>query len=311
MGNFPPGWAEWNGRYRDTVRNYWRGVESTLAEFAYRFTGSPDLYEESGRRPTASVNFVTAHDGFTLNDLVSYNEKHNEANLEGNKSGEEHNRSWNSGVEGPTDDPEVNRLRHRQKRNFLTTLFLSQGIPMLLGGDEIGRTQRGNNNAYSQDNEISWFNWEQADEALLEFTRRLIQFRREHPVFRQRRWFKELPVPGSDVSDIGWFTPGAKEMMDEYWRTGFAKSLAIFLNGEGIQSPDMQGNRVIDDSFYLLFNAHYEPLPFTLPVADWSACWQKVLDTNEPVPEEADRLYRAGEEILVESRSIVVLRDVN
>ena len=207
VGQFPPLWLEWNGKYRDCVRDYWRGEDQTLGEFAYRFTGSSDLYEMTGRKPYASVNFVTAHDGFTLNDLVSYNEKHNEANGEESRDGESHNRSWNCGAEGPTEDPEVNKLRDRQKRNFLATLFLSQGIPMLLGGDEIGRSQNGNNNGYCQDNEISWFDWESADKDLLEFTRQLIQLRKEHPVFHRRRWFQGRPIHGAQVTDIGWFTP--------------------------------------------------------------------------------------------------------
>ena len=234
VGNFPVRWCEWNGRYRDTVRDYWRGQGATLGEFASRFTGSSDLYEDNGRRPYASVNFVTAHDGFTLRDLVSYNEKHNEANGENNNDGESHNRSWNCGAEGPTDDPGVNALRARQQRNILTTLFLSQGIPMLLGGDEIGRTQRGNNNAYCQDNEISWFDWEHVDEELLEFTRRLIHLQAGHPAFRRRRWFKGRPVRGAGVGDIAWFRPDGEEMVDEDWQQTHTKSFAVFLNGDAL-----------------------------------------------------------------------------
>src|ERR687897_1742361 len=279
VGNFPPLWLEWNGKYRDCVRDYWRGQDQTLGEFAYRLTGSSDLYETTGRRPYASINFVTAHDGFTLNDLVSYNEKHNEANGEENRDGESHNRSWNCGAEGPTDDPEVNKLRDRQKRNFLSTLFLSQGIPMLLGGDEIGRTQKGNNNGYCQDNEISWFDWQAADHDLLEFTTRLIELRKQHPVFRRRRWFQGRPIHGARVTDIGWFTPEGTEMADEHWGEGFAKAVGVFLNGEAIDDPDPRGERIVDDSFYVLFNAHHEPLRFVLPKRDWGKGWTVVVDT--------------------------------
>src|SRR5688572_30684141 len=251
VGNFPPLWSEWNGKYRDTVRDYWRGEPATLSDFAYRFTGSSDLYESTGRRPNASINFVTAHDGFTLNDLVSYNEKHNEENGEGNNDGESHNRSWNCGVEGPTDDAEVLELRARQRRNFLATLLLSQGVPMLLGGDEIGRTQGGNNNGYCQDNEISWFDWENADQMMLAYTRWLIGFRRDHPVFRRRRFFEGRPIKG--VPDIGWFAPDGSEMSQDDWDKGFAKSLGVFLNGDAIASVDDQGEPVSDDSFLILF----------------------------------------------------------
>src|SRR5512132_3067287 len=218
VGNFPPLWSEWNGKYRDTVRDFWRGSDSTLAEFGSRFTGSSDLYQGTGRRPYASINFITAHDGFTLHDLVSYNEKHNEGNGEENRDGENHNRSWNCGEEGPTENADVLALRRRQTRNFLATLFLSQGVPMLGGGDEIGRTQRGNNNGYCQDNEISWYDWEHADKDLLQFTRRLIQLRQRHPVFCRRRWFQGRPIHGSEVKDIGWFTPGGVEMSDQDWQ---------------------------------------------------------------------------------------------
>jgi isoamylase len=310
VGNFPPLWLEWNGKYRDCVRDYWRGQDQTLGEFAYRVTGSSDLYEATGRRPYASVNFITAHDGFALNDLVSYNEKHNEANGEENRDGESHNRSWNCGVEGRTDNPELNALRNRQKRNFLSTLFLSQGIPMLLGGDEIGRTQQGNNNAYCQDNDISWFNWESADKDLLEYTRRLIQIRKQHTVFRSRQWFQGRPIHGAKVTDIGWFTPDGVEMAEEHWGEGFAKAVGVFLNGEGIASPDSRGERIVDDSFYVLFNAHYEPLPFVLPKGDWGKEWKIVLDTNKPLPEEEEQVFKPGDEIPVESRSLKVLRRV-
>jgi isoamylase len=311
VGKFPPLWLEWNGKYRDSVRDYWRSQDQTLGEFAYRITGSSDLYEATGRRPYASVNFITAHDGFTLNDLVSYNDKHNEANGEENRDGESHNRSWNCGAEGPTEDPAVNALRNRQKRNLLTTLFLSQGIPMLLGGDEIGRTQNGNNNAYCQDNEISWFNWESADKDLLEFTRGLIQIRRKHPVFHRRRWFQGRPIHGEKITDIGWFTPDGIQMAEEHWDKGFAKALGVFLNGDGIDSPDARGERVVDDSFYVLFNAHHELLRFVLPKGGWGQTWSIILDTNELLPKEDEHVYRSGEEIPVESRSLKVLRRVS
>jgi glycogen operon protein len=310
VGNFPPAWLEWNGKYRDCVRDYWRGQDQTLGEFAYRITGSSDLYEATGRKPYASVNFITAHDGFPLADLVSYNEKHNDANGEDNRDGESHNRSWNCGAEGPSEDPEVNALRHRQIRNFLTTLFLSQGIPMLLGGDEIGRTQRGNNNAYCQDNEISWFHWETADKELLEFTRRLIELRKQHPVFHRRRWFQGRPIHGAKVTDIGWFTPDGTEMAEEHWGEGFAKAMGIFLNGEAIASLDARGERVVDDNFYVLYNAHYEPLTFVVPKGEWGREWRVVLDTREPLPKEQERIYTPAEEISVESRSLKVLRRV-
>jgi glycogen operon protein len=311
VGNFPPLWSEWNGKYRDTVRDYWRGEDRTLGDFANRFTGSSDLYATTGRKPSASINFITAHDGFTLRDLVSYNEKHNEANGEESRDGESHNRSWNCGAEGPTDDPEVNALRARQQRNFLATLFLSQGIPMLLGGDEMGRTQGGNNNAYCQDNEISWFDWENVDEGLLEFTSRLIAFRREHPVFRRRRWFLGTRIRGEGVRDIGWFRPDGELMSDEDWSHSFAKSLGVFLNGDAIPSLDPRGEQVTDDSFYVLFNAHHEPLPFRLPARpEWGERWKKVLDTDAVVPGEEEPVYEAGAEVPVAARGVVVLMRV-
>jgi glycogen operon protein len=312
VGSFPPLWSEWNGRYRDTVRDYWRGEDQTLGDFANRFTGSSDLYATTGRKPSASINFVTAHDGFTLPGLVSYNEKHNEANGEENRDGESHNRSWNCGAEGPTEDPGVNALRARQQRNFLATLFLSQGIPMLLGGDEMGRTQGGNNNAYCQDNEISWLDWETVDEELLELTARLIAFRREHPVFRRRRWFLGSRIHGEGVRDIGWFRPDGELMSDEDWSHGFAKSLGVFLNGDAIPSLAPRGERVTDDSFYVFFNAHHEPLPFRLPNRpEWGERWKKVLDTNEPVPVPGeDEIHEAGGEVPVPARGVLVLMRV-
>lgn len=305
VGKFPPGWAEWNGKYRDCIRDFWRGADSMLGEFALRFTGSPDLYEGDYRRPTASINFITAHDGFTLNDLVSYNEKHNEANGENNQDGESHNRSWNCGAEGETDDPEILKLRARQKRNLLTTLFLSQGVPMLLAGDEISRTQKGNNNAYCQDNEISWINWDKADKSLLAFTQKLINLRLSHPVFCRRRWFQGQPIKGSKVEDIAWFSPDGVEMSDEHWNVGYAKSLGIYLNGLGIHWTDPKGQRITDDSFYVIFNAHHEPLEFTLPASKYGKQWTKIIDTS--VEDVGDKeSYNAGETFNVEGRSVVL-----
>lgn len=312
VGNFPPLWSEWNGKYRDTVRDFWRGADQTLAELGSRFTGSSDLYQGTGRRPYASVNFITAHDGFTLRDLVSYNEKHNEANGEDNRDGESHNRSWNCGEEGPSDKPDVLALRRRQARNFLTTLFLSQGVPMLLGGDEIGRTQRGNNNAYCQDNEIAWYDWEHLDDDLLQFTRRLISFRHRHAVFSRRRWFQGRQIHGSDVGDIGWFTPSGVEMSDDDWRAGFAKSLGVFLNGLAIPVHNERGEPVTDDSFYLMFNAHHEPLDFTLPEQKWGEQWTVILNTVEEKdrlaePEEGPEIG-AGGRVRVQPWSLLLLK---
>ncbi len=307
VGNFPPGWAEWNGKYRDCIRDYWRGADSMLAEFAQRFTGSSDLYKDDYRSPTASINFVTAHDGFTLHDLVSYNEKHNEANGEGNNDGESHNRSWNCGVEGPTKDAEVVELRNRQIRNFMTTLFLSQGVPMLVSGDELGRTQGGNNNAYCQDNEISWIDWGNVDQDLLSFTRRLISFCKKHPVFNRRRWFQGKPIKGK-VKDIAWFLPEGKEMTEENWNHDFAKSLAVFLSGMGIHSKGPKGEQVQDDSFYVIFNAHYEPLKYKLPYVKYGKSWTKVLDTAAPDSlDEEEEVYLPNETVEVAARSVVVL----
>ncbi len=312
VGNFPPLWSEWNGKYRDTVRDYWRGEDQELGKFASRFTGSSDVYKTNNRSPFASVNFVTAHDGFTLSDLVSYEQKHNEANGLENRDGNDDNRSWNCGVEGPTADPEINRLRDRQKRNFLTTLFLSQGVPMLLGGDEIGRTQRGNNNAFCQDNEVSWLDWAGVDRMLLDFTRSLIAFRRAHPVFHRRRFFQGRAIhDGDEVTDIGWFKFDGSKMSDADWNVGFAKSIGIFLNGQGIFYPDMNGNRVADDSFYLLFNAHYDALDFTLPFKEWGRRWRKVLDTAvASIATEGGEVYEAGARVRLENRSVVLLQKV-
>ncbi|HEX4822356.1 MAG TPA: glycogen debranching protein GlgX [Acidimicrobiales bacterium] len=306
VGNFPAQWAEWNGKYRDCLRDFWRGADQALAEFGYRFTGSSDLYEDDGRIPHASVNFITAHDGFTLRDLVSYNDKHNEANGEENRDGESHNRSWNCGEEGPTDDAEVNALRSRQQRNLLTTLVLSQGIPMIVSGDELGRTQKGNNNAYCQDNELSWIDWGAVDEPLLGFTRALISFRSQHRVFRRRSFFQGRPIHGADVSDIAWFTPSGDEMEESDWEEGFAKAVTVFLNGDALERG-RRGEEYTDDSFVLLFNAHYEPMTFTLPPSRWGETWTIVLDTRDWTIDTDGPVAKASEEIEVEARSMVVL----
>ena len=279
VGNFPALWSEWNGRYRDTVRDYWREAEHTLGELAYRLTGSSDLYESGGRRPCASINFVTCHDGFTLQDLVSFERKHNEANGENNRDGSDDNRSWNCGAEGPTADPAVLAMRARQERNFLATLLLSQGIPMLLGGDEMGRTQRGNNNAYCQDNEISWFDWERCDQALLDFVSELCKLRREHPVFRRHRWFQGKPAHGSGA-DIGWFDAHGHEMTDDDWNLPGASSLEVFLSGHHGPDPGSRGEPIRDSSFLLLLHAGSNPLEFNLPGPEWGDGWVKQLDTR-------------------------------
>jgi isoamylase len=304
VGNFPPLWSEWNGRYRDSVRDFWRGEPSTVAELASRLTGSSDLYQNDTRRPFASVNFVTAHDGFTLRDLVSYNEKHNEANGESNADGDSHNRSWNCGAEGETQDPEVLKFRARQQRNFLTTLFTAQGVPMLLAGDELGRTQKGNNNAYCQDNDLSWVDWSAIDESLLAFTRWMIAFRRDHPVFRRRRFFQGQPIRGT--LDIGWFKPDGKSMTDEDWDVGYARSLGTFLNGSGIPGHDEHGRPVNDDSFILLFNAHTGGVRWTIP-AEYAATWRLVLDTRRSQPDDPKDV--AGR-ITTSARSIAVLQSL-
>ncbi len=314
VGNFPPLWTEWNGKYRDTVRDFWRGEPATLGEFASRITGSSDLYANNGRRPTASINFVTAHDGFTLNDLVSYNEKHNAANGEGNRDGESHNRSWNCGVEGPTDDETVLKLRERQHRNFLTTLLLSLGTPMLAHGDEMGRTQRGNNNVYCQDNELSWINWDLAseNEEFVEFTKRLIRIRQNHPVFRRRRFLAGGPL-GSEVRDrdIAWLTPAGRLMTQDDWGFAFGKSLMVYLNGQGITETDMRGQRLVDDSFILMFNAYHEPIEFTLPSEQYGASWKMIVDTDQDTghPEEA-LIIQSGGTIELPARTSMLLRMV-
>ncbi|GAB7052725.1 glycogen debranching protein GlgX [Catenuloplanes indicus] len=310
VGNFPPVWTEWNGKFRDTARDFWRGEPATLAEFASRLSGSADLYQDDGRRPFHSINFVTCHDGFTLNDLVSYNDKHNEANGEDNRDGESHNRSWNCGTEGPTDDPGVLELRAKQRRNFLATLMLSQGVPMIGHGDELGRTQQGNNNAYCQDSEIAWIDWENVDEQLLDFTRTLVAFRKKHQVFRRRRFFTGLPVggrgSGEALPDLAWFTPDGREMNDGDWGNDFGRAVALFVNGEGIKERGQYGQRHSDQSFLLCFNAHDAPLEFTLPPTEYGQKWEKVIETADPSPDNPV-VAEAGGRFWVPDRSIVVL----
>ncbi len=325
VGNFPPLWTEWNGKYRDTVRDFWRGEPGTLGEFASRLTGSSDLYQDDGRRPYASINFVTAHDGFTLADLVSYNEKHNEANGEGGNDGESHNRSWNCGVEGPTDDAAVLELRGRQQRNFIATTLLSQGVPMLLHGDELGRTQQGNNNVYCQDGPIAWLDWSLAGKnaGLVGFTSGMVALRAAHPVFRRRRFFDGRPIArarGGSLPDIAWFTPGGDEMAEGDWDSGFGKSVTVFLNGDGITEPDPRGEKVHDDSFLVAFNAHYEDIEVTLPPT-YGRTWAAVVDTAEgtvtvlsPTPGVAGAepvTYAGGAAVAVRARSLVVLQRLN
>ena len=309
-GNFPGLWTEWNGQYRDTVRDYWRGEPATLNEFASRLTGSSDLYEATGRRPSASINFVTAHDGFPLADLVSYNEKHNEANGEDNRDGESHNRSWNCGVEGPTDDPEILDLRGRQMRNILVTLMISQGTPMISHGDEIGRTQGGNNNVYCQDSEIAWMDWSlcETNADLLTFTRKVTGLRKNHPVFRRRRFFDGKLIRSGDeeIRDIAWLTKAGIPMTQEDWNSGF-KSLAVFLNGDAIPAPNARGERVIDDTFLLCFNAHADSVEFVAPEGDYADEWTAELDTADSCG-ASDLIVKAGEKLTLHGRSVVVLR---
>jgi glycogen operon protein len=310
VGNFPPLWTEWNGKFRDTARDFWRGEPSTLGEFASRLTGSADLYQDDGRRPVASINFVTCHDGFTLTDLVSYNEKHNEANGEENRDGESFNRSWNCGTEGPTDDPGILALRAKQRRNFLVTLMLAQGVPMLGHGDELGRTQHGNNNAYCQDNELSWVDWENVDEQLLEFTRRLTAFRAEHRVFRRRRFFTGKPVrraDGTPIPDMEWFTFDGRVMTENDWGVDFGRSIALFLNGDGIRERSPIGERHSDDSFVLFFNGSEIMLEFAVPPPDYGEKWQVMIDTTQPTGVGEELVVPASGKIPVPDRSVLVL----
>ncbi|HEY5249835.1 MAG TPA: glycogen debranching protein GlgX, partial [Dermatophilaceae bacterium] len=312
VGNFPPLWTEWNGKYRDTVRDFWRGEAASLGEFASRITGSSDLYEHSARRPIASINFVVAHDGFTLRDLVSYENKHNDANREGGRDGESSNRSWNCGIEGETDDAAVNALRGQQQRNFLTTLLLSQGVPMIAHGDEIGRTQGGNNNVYCQDNEIAWVDWKRAEKEgnLLAFTSAVVALRQEHAVFRRRRFFAGDAAHGgqSALGDIEWFSSDGTEMDEKDWVSGYARTLMVFLNGEAIPEPDTHGQRILDSNFLLLFNTHSDPVTFTLPPAEYGAGWRVQLDTTVADPTTVSKQdWLAATSHAVAGRSIVVL----
>jgi len=300
VGNFPPLWSEWNGKYRDTIRDLWRGEPATVPEFASRLTGSSDLYQADSRRPVASINFVTCHDGFTLRDLVSYDAKHNQANGEDNNDGTNDNRSWNCGTEGPTPDADVNDLRQRQLRNFFSTLLLSQGVPMMLAGDELGRTQQGNNNAYCQDNEISWVDWAHGDQVFTDWVSALIKLRSEHPVFRRRRFF--------DGEAITWFTPGGEEMTGEDWDAGYTKSLGVYLNGDAITEPGRRGEPIKDDSFLLLINASETDLDFTIPPAAYGEQWHAVLDTAELRVHQGDtEPVKPGDEIVITSRSLQLL----
>ncbi|MGC1309477.1 MAG: glycogen debranching protein GlgX [Phormidesmis sp.] len=311
VGNFPLLWSEWNGKYRDTIRDFWRGEHYSLGDFAFRFTGSSDLYQDDGRLPHASINFITAHDGFTLNDLVSYNEKHNEANGEGNRDGESYNRSWNCGAEGDSSDPKILALRAQQRRNFLTTLMLSQGVPMLLGGDEIGRTTKGNNNTYCQDNELSWFNWrlQESDRDLLTFSRRLIKFRQEHPIFSRHQWFFGREIHGSGVVDIGWFHPDGTTIDECEWNDSSTKGIGIFLNGAEIPNLDSRGRRIFDDSFLLLFNSSDEPLSFGISESIENQQWQVLIDTKDPMGfVEEGKVYHKKDSVSVAARSLVVLK---
>jgi isoamylase len=312
VGNFPVGWTEWNGKYRDAVRAYWKGDGGIIGELASRLTGSSDLYEASGRRPHASINFVTAHDGFTLHDLVSYNDKHNEANHEDNRDGEDNNLSWNCGVEGPTDDPLINALRAQQKRNLLATLLLSQGVPMLVAGDELGRTQSGNNNAYCQDSELSWVNWdlEAEDRELLEFTRRLIALSKDHPVFRRRTFLQGRHIHGTGVKDVVWLKPNGAEMTEEEWRHSFARCLGVTLAGEAMEEVDERGQPTKDDNFLLLLNAHHEAIPFVLPAIRPRTYWTLEFDTSRDVAPDRDGLYPAGRSYALQGRSLVLLREI-
>jgi isoamylase len=307
VGNFPVLWTEWNGKYRDTVRRFWRGDGGVVSELASRLAGSSDLYGRNGRRPYASINFVTAHDGFTLHDLVSYNEKHNEANGEDNRDGESHNLSWNCGVEGPTDDPSILALRERQKRNFFATLMLSQGVPMISGGDEIGRTQQGNNNAYCQDNEISWTNWslDEAQRALLAFVQRLVALRRAPPAHRRRRFFAGRPAPGDYVKDIIWLTPAGREMADKEWRSDHVRTLGVRLDGNAIQDVDAYGQSVVDDTLLIMFNAHHEPVPFSLPRFRPRVRWTCLVDTASELRE--GKVFRGGQRYPLDARSLALL----
>jgi isoamylase len=308
VGRFPVGWTEWNGKYRDVIRDYWKGEGGLIGDLAYRVAGSSDLYEHSGRRPYASINFVTAHDGFTLRDLVSYNEKHNEANKDDNRDGENHNRSWNCGVEGPTDDPEIRALRLRQTRNLLASLLLSQGVPMLLAGDEFGHSQQGNNNAYCQDNELTWLSWEHGEDEkqLLEFVRDLIRLRCDHRVFRRRKFFQNRAIRGENVRDIVWLDPAGTQMSDEQWRDGFARSLGVFLSGRGLDERDERGRTIVDNDFIVLVNAHYEAVEFKLPAQPEDTRWALRVDTTNAKFEKEERAFAPGDSYALQGRALAL-----
>jgi glycogen operon protein len=308
VGNFPVLWTEWNGKYRDTVRRFWRGDGGTVSELATRLSGSNDLYAQSGRQPYASINFVTAHDGFTLKDLVSYSDKHNEANLEDNRDGENNNLSWNGGVEGPTGDPAIKALRARQVRNFLATLLLSQGVPMISHGDELGRTQRGNNNAYCQDNDLTWIDWNLNDErrALIDFTAALIHLRLAQPTLRRRKYFQGRSIRGGEVKDVAWLTPDGREMDDEGWNQDFVRSIGMMLAGDAIEEVDERGEHIIGDTLLILLNAHDDSVPFTLPTLEPDRHWQRVFDTVDPRFEERD--FTNGTVYPLQGRSVAVLK---
>ncbi len=310
VGKFPPGWAEWNGLYRDCMRDFWRGEDSKLPEFAARFTGSSDLYQNDYRSPSASINFITAHDGFTLRDLVSYETKHNEANLDDNRDGSDDNKSCNYGHEGPVDDPVINEIRSRQQRNFILTLLLSQGVPMLYAGDEQGHTQHGNNNTYCQDSEMSWIRWDEMDKPLLDFVKEVIAFRKSHPSFSRRRWFQGRPIRGIGVEDIAWFSADGQQMNDEKWNTGFAKSLGVFLNGLGLRCLNDNGEKMTDDNFYLLFNADVNPLEFKLPPASFGDQWTIAFNTAD-MEKDHKELFEAEQMLTLAGRSIVILQSPN
>jgi glycogen operon protein len=310
VGNFPVGWTEWNGRYRDSMRSYWKGDGGLIGELAYRITGSSDLYEQGGRRPYASINFVTCHDGFTLRDLVSYNDKHNDANGEGNRDGENHNRSWNCGAEGPTGNGHINALRLRQRRNFIATLLLSQGVPMLLSGDELGRTQNGNNNAYCQDSELSWLHWDAAKEEreFMKFVQRMIRLRKSHPTFRRRGFFQGKSIHGATTQEITWLTPKGQEMTETEWRQSFARCLGVFLSGDALEEYDEQGRPLRDEHMLLLLNAHHEEIPFTIAGPTSVARWRVLIDTTYPDGLRSDgRFFLSGETYPVQGRSLVLL----
>jgi glycogen operon protein len=305
VGNFPVKWAEWNGIYRDSIRAFWKGEGGLASDLGYRLTGSSDLYQDDGRKPSASINFITAHDGFTLRDLVSYNDKHNDANKENNQDGANDNRSWNCGAEGPTDDAAVNALRARQQRNLLATLLLSQGTPMLLGGDEFGNSQQGNNNAYCQDNAISWYEWDKADRSLLEFTRRVIRIRREHPALHRQKFFSGRPIRGTDILDIMWFRHDGETMSDEDWQNAHTQSLAMFLAGNGLKEVDREGRALADDHLLLVLSSSHEDMEFTLPALPECGGWELLLDTSN---DEAQEKRAAGEKTMLPARSLKLFR---